>query len=125
VFRVEFFCEDKEVGEALRGLMGIALGIPKALPVTNAEITKTGRIKQQSGGNLPQMFVHYITSSKIDRITPAETRAWCKKQGTSPMSASYVLKNAVLMGALRKEGMSSKTVYFVIRALPKPTAKGK
>jgi hypothetical protein len=124
MFKIQFFCDDKKVGDALRGLMGIALGIPEAMPVVNAEVTKTG-IKQQSGGSLPQMFVHYITSNKIDRITPAETRAWCKKQGMSPLSASYVLKNAVNMRVLRKEGMSSKTVYFIIRALPKPSAKGK
>ena len=37
MFKVEFFVDDKRLGNALRALAGLAHGAPTAIPVVNAE----------------------------------------------------------------------------------------
>lgn len=120
MFRVEFFCDDRKVGDALRNLLGIAVGVPVATPVINAE-QKGGKVQSQSNGKLIEMFAHHISSSKADSVTSKEIQAWLSKIGMSPMSSSYVIKHSVSRGVLKKIAIGN---YRVIRALPKPTKKG-
>jgi hypothetical protein len=124
MFRIEFFVDDKKLAQALHGLLGIALGDPKITPVINAEAKKNGRIRQLTSGKLPDQFMHYLTSSKFDIVRPKDAIGWLTKHGFSKLSSSYMLKQCVNMGFLRKTGKSSGTVYHIIRALPKPTKKG-
>jgi hypothetical protein len=124
VFHIEFFCDDKKVGDALRGLMGIAIGVPVAKPVVNAEIKSTGEIEQQTNGNLANRFIHFLSNYKGDTILPRETKDWLEKQGMSRLSANYVQKAALAAGVLKKAGSGSGTIYHIIRALPKPKRGG-
>lgn len=123
MFRIEFFCDDRRVGDALRNLMGIAIGSPTAQPVINAEKTN-GKIKAQSGGKLIEMFAHHIANIKDDTFTPKDAQAWLKKLGKSPLSASYILKGVLAQGLVKRTGKSSQSIYHVIKALPKPKKGG-
>lgn len=119
MFRIEFFCDDKKVGDALRGLMGIAVGAPAVTPVINAEVQE-GKIKAKTNGKLVNQFIAHIQQSKVNEIRPKEVGIWLKSIGMSSLSASYVLRLACDMRILRKTGGSISTVYHVVRALPAP-----
>jgi hypothetical protein len=123
VFKIEdVYCDDKKVGDVLRALLGLVVGIPKAIPVINAKAER-GKIKALTNGKLIDMFAHYITSQKADTIKPAEVKAWLKKMGRSPLSYGYLQKQAVKSGLLKKTGATSNSLYYVIRALPKPKGR--
>jgi hypothetical protein len=125
VFKLEdVYVEDKKVGDALRALLGIVIGVPKAIPIINAEL-QHGQVKQQTNGKLVTMFLHHLHQNKIDSLRPADIREWLKKQGMSPSSSAYVVKLAIRAGAIRRTGMSSQTAYHVVKLLPKPTKGGK
>jgi hypothetical protein len=123
MFRIECFVQDRNVAPALRALVGLAIGKPEATPVENAEETN-GKIKAVSDGKLVHRFVAWLHNNKASAIRPKEIQDWLQKQGMSKLSGSYVSKNAVAMGVLRPEGRSSRRVYRIVRALPKPARKG-
>lgn len=125
MFKLEdVYVEDKKVGEALRALIGIVIGVPKAIPVINAEVQQ-GKITQKTNGKLVTMFAHHLHSSKIDTMRPADVREWLKQQGMSVTSASYLVKIAERSGIIRRSGKSSQTTYHVVKLLPKPVKGGK
>lgn len=125
LFRIEFFCEDKRVGDALRHLLGIAIGHPVATPVINAEVEGKGehkKIKQVSNGSMASQLMAYINKSHKETITPKETAAFLEEHGFSKASAHYTLRQCTDARFLRKTGKGTHTIYYVIRALPKPAA---
>jgi hypothetical protein len=112
MFRIECFVEDKKLGDALRSLMGVAIGTPKAIPVINAEV-KQGAIKQQTNGSMVGMFANYLQQTKIQTIKPTEAKAWLKKHGLSPGSSNYLLRQACDQKLLRQHAKGNATYYTV------------
>lgn len=125
MFRIEFFCEDKRVGDALRHLLGIAIGHPTTTPVINAEVNGKGehkKIRAQSDGSMSSMLMAYINKSHKETITPKETGVFLTEHGFSKASAHYCLRQCTDARFLRKTGKGNSTIYYVVRALPKPAA---
>lgn len=126
LFRIEFFVDDKKLAHALRGLLGVSLGSPSVTPVINAEVNGKGKQKQirsQSDGTMMSMLMAYINKSHKETITPKETAAFLQGNGFSAASAHYTLRQCTDARHLRKTGKGTHTVYYVVRALPKPATK--
>jgi hypothetical protein len=124
VFRIEFFVDDKKLAQAVRGLLGVAMGDPKITPVINAEV-KQGKVKQISDGTMSSMLMAYLNKSHKETITPREVGVFLQENGFSKASAHYTLRQCTDQHFLRKTGKGNGTVYYVVRALPKPATNGK
>lgn len=124
MFKIEdVFCDDKKVGDVLRALAGLVVGIPKPIPMINAE-NVGGKIRSEMrNGSMLSVFLAFLSKHKSDRITPKEIGAWLKTQGRSSSSASYLVRQARDAGAVRAIGKGAAVVYMIVRALPKPEKK--
>ena len=111
MFRVNFFCEDKKLADALRGLAGLAAGSPEVQPVANA-VHKNGKI-QAASGSLEEQFFRYAKSNKIEKFKSTDLREFCKLVGMAPASRTYMVKQLVKAGAVKKHGAGQKTYYTV------------
>lgn len=121
MFRVEFFCDDRKVGDALRSLLGLAIGIPTATPVINAEPSSSGKIHAKTDGKLVNLFASHVANLKGDMIISKDIGNWLTSIGMSSASMSYVSKQAMNLGIIKRTGTGK---YRIIRALPKPARKG-
>jgi hypothetical protein len=112
MFRVEFFCDDKKLAEALRALMGVAHGAPSVVPVVNAIKTGNG-LAAASGGSHVDRFI--VGLKGVDAFSGHEARKIAKAQGLNPASSNHFLKNAIARGVIRKAGgKGSHTTYKVV-----------
>jgi hypothetical protein len=118
MFRVEFFCDDKKLANAIRALTGLALGQPNIAPMINAEKTKNG-LKQETNGKLVGLFAAHLRKRKITQVKAGDVKSWLESQGNSALSYSYLLKQAKSAGVLKQTGTGSASVYTVIAPPPK------
>lgn len=112
ISRVEFFCDDKRVGEALRALVGVAIGAPSVQPVVNAA-TRGNGLAAETGGKLVEQLAHYLAQSNRSEIDGADLRSFLKKSGRSPASISYLARHAVAHRILKKDP-SAKSRWLVV-----------
>lgn len=112
MFRVNFFCEDKKLADALRGLAGLAAGTPEVQPVVNA-VHKNGKIAAASG-SLPEQFYRYAKAHKIEKFTSKELIVFCKEAGLASSSRGYLLGQLKKAGAIKKHGAGTKSYYTVL-----------
>jgi hypothetical protein len=111
ISRVEFFCPDKKVGEALRALAGIALQTPEVTPVTNAVKTKNG-LRQEHSSTM-EAFVKYIKKNRLKEITAGQGREFMRELGQREKNYSNTFRNAAEQGILRRRGSGMKTRWIV------------
>jgi hypothetical protein len=124
ISRIEFFCDDRHVGSALRALAGIAVGQPKATPIVNAE-AKNGRLTQATNGELLAMFSAYLKKHKLTDINAAGLRAFLTSIGRAPSSYGYLLAKARAARILKKMGGGTTTSSYRVLTLPAlPAPKG-
>lgn len=118
MFKIEAFVEDKHVGAALRGLAGLARGMPVCHPVVNAqEDPKTKKLHAQSGGSLLQMFERFLLENRVEQLKPDDVRAFIKAAGKNPSSVAYLVKLAVEARLIKRTGKSSGVAYHVVKRL--------
>jgi hypothetical protein len=101
MFRVELFCEDKNLPRVLRALTGLVTTTPKIQPVANAE-SVGGKIKQRTNGNAVDLFKAWATKNKLNSVTPSQMRDFAREHGYMETSYSLILKNLVLAKLVRK-----------------------
>jgi hypothetical protein len=101
MFRVEFFCEDKNLPRILRTLTGLIPTTPKIQPVANAE-SVDGRIKQKTNGSAIELFKTWATKHKLISVAPNQIREFAREHGYMESSYSLILKNLVIAKLVRK-----------------------
>jgi hypothetical protein len=112
VFKVNFFCDDKKLADALRALAGLAAGIPEVLPVVNA-VHKNGKVQAQSG-SMEEQFARYAKANSLTKFKAADVTGFCKVAGFAPASRSYLIKQLVKSHIVKKSGAGTSTVYTVV-----------
>jgi len=112
VFRVAFFCEDKKLADALRGLAGLAAGSPEVQPVANA-VHKNGKI-QAASGSLEEQFFRHAKANSLTKFVSADLVAFTKLAGLAPSSRGYIIKQLMKAGAVKKHGAGTKSYYTVV-----------
>lgn len=117
MFRVSFFCDDRKLGDALRALAGLIQGSPEVLPVVNADVSKSGKLTAKTNGTAAALFMDYLGRRKIKEVNAKVAQEFLKGIGRAPSSATYVLKEAIKLGGLKKTPgtKGSKTTYQVQR----------
>jgi hypothetical protein len=114
MFRVQFYVDDRKLGDALRALAGLIQGSPEVMPVVNADVVG-GKLTARTNGNSNTMFMEYIAKHKLKEVNCAVAQNFLKGLGRPVGSASYVLKQAQKIGGLKKKPgtKGTSTVYLV------------
>jgi len=116
MFRIETFCEDKNLPRVLHALTGLVHGQPIVQPVANAKATKNG-VQAKSNGELVQLFMEHIKSNKISTIFPKDMKEFVVRHGYSERSYPYFLKQMTKNKLLKRKpgGKTSKSSYAVLQ----------
>ena len=114
MFRVECFCDDKRLAAVMRALSGVVHDL-KAVPVANLEKSapKNGKLVPKGDGLL-DLFAKYLAKIKAKVISPTEARKFMQSVGRAPESYSYLVKNAIAHGVLKRQGKGSGMRYKVV-----------
>jgi hypothetical protein len=115
VFRVEFFVDDKKLGNALRALTGLAADNPTVQPVVNAMKTN-GKVKAKGNGDAVSLFADYAKENKFKEFAARDLKAFCKHAGWAESSASYFAKKLVDAHVLKKMGKGNQVRYAMVNA---------
>ena len=121
MFKIEFFVDDKNLGEAFKRLAGIARNlqhvyVPNVEPDTTRSSRSNGKIRLSAEDSLG-MLVKEMTKRKLTYLTAANAREVVAAIGMSPTSYSHVLNNAVRKGVMTKrpvkpgQGKTGAMVY--------------
>ena len=105
ISRVEFFCDDRHVGDALRSLVNVAIGPPSVQPVVNAKRKGNG-IAATSGGSLLEQFKQHLAETKPKEITTQSLKDWCQSVGRSVQSRNYLAQQAIEAKLLKRDPKS-------------------
>ena len=114
MFKVEFFVDDKRLGQALLALVGIANSQPSVVPVVNVAKKANGTLAPKVSGGSMERFVAVLKKHKGKSLKAAEFKAMMKPMGLSASSANYMTGRAVEAGLLKKTGKSNQTAYLVL-----------
>ena len=112
MFRVTLFCDDKRLAEVLHNLAGLAAGMPEVQPVVNGA-KKNGKVVAAGSGDHPEMFLKYATHHKLTKFPATALREYCLSHGMAATSYSYLAKQLVQAGVLKKTGKGTKATYTV------------
>jgi hypothetical protein len=113
MFRISFMCDDKKLAAALRGLTGIAVGAPEAVPVING-IKKNGKVQAASSGSTVELFLQYAKTHKLSDVRAEELREFTKSIGSAPSSYGHFKMQLLKAGVLKKHGIGTKSYYKVL-----------
>jgi hypothetical protein len=100
MFKVSFFVDDKNLGEAFKRLTGVALNIEHAF-VPNVEGRKNGKLRV-SASDSTELLVNEMKKRKLTELTAGPAREIMVAMGMSPTSYSHILNQAVERGAMTK-----------------------
>jgi hypothetical protein len=111
MFRIEAFCDDKNLPRVLHALAGLVHGQPAIQPVANAQVTN-GEL--HSSGDLTEQFGKYAKVLKLKKFVAGDLTEFTKMIGLAPSSRQYVIKQLLTAKAIRKHGAGSKMTYTVV-----------
>lgn len=124
MFRLEIFCDDKNLSRILHSLKGLAIGQPGIQPVANAE-AKNGKVKARNG-DLPGMFLAHVKKHQLKDITADHMRQFGTDHGYNPNGYGGLLKRLMESKTIRKRTGSkgSNTTYVLTEASKKLIRNG-
>lgn len=100
MFRIECFVDEKQVGEVLKRLTGLARDV-KYQYVANVEPRKNGKMQVIAGSRI-ELIQKEIHKRKLTKITGPEARTLMTKIGLNELSYSHFLNEMVRAGMLKK-----------------------
>ena len=113
MFRIQLYVDDKNLGELLKRLSGIARGVEHQY-VPNLETSPT----KSNGTHLAavdgrEMFVKEMHKRKLTSVNANTAREIMTSMGFSPTSYSYMLQGLTKSGVLKKTGTPQKYAYHL------------
>jgi hypothetical protein len=113
MFRIELFCEDKDLAFVMHVLAGRAKNL-NVQPVPEVNVQRLGgnKITPKSGNTLA-LIMEEIKRRKLETIRAADIRDIIGKLGYSPTSYQHFTKGLVKVGALAKHGKGQHMSYTV------------
>jgi hypothetical protein len=103
MFRVTYFVEDKNLGQSLQLLQGLARGVSEVQPVTNATV-RNGKLVAVSGGTVPEQFLAYCKHHKLTQFRRRELAEFCRTIGRGPNAAGSLVTNMLKTGVVSRVG---------------------
>jgi hypothetical protein len=111
MFRVEFYVDDKLLGEAFKRLSGIARNVQHNF-VPNLEAKPNGKLHVAAADSI-EAFIKTMKKHRWDEVDAAKAKTIVTEMGFSPTSYSYMLQGIVKAGLMtkRKIGKGPASVY--------------
>lgn len=114
MFRIETFCDDKNLPRVLHALTGLVLGQPSIQPVANAKAGKNG-VKAKTSGELLEMFEAHAKKHHLKEVTPTQLKAFAVEHGYSEGSYSLILSKMIKAKHLKKKpGAKGNRMAYLI-----------
>jgi hypothetical protein len=113
MFRIETFCDDKNLPRVLHALTGLVLGVPKATPVANATKKSNGAVRAETSGDVTELFSAFVAKAHLREVNAASMKEFCRAHGYADASYSHVLGRLIKAKLLRKRGTGSGSKYLV------------
>ena len=111
MFKIEFFVDDKNLGEAFKRLAGLARNLSHVY-VPNVEPKANGKMHMSSEDS-QQMFIKEMAKRKLTEVNAAMAREICTGMGFAPTSYSYMLQSLIRNGFMKKTGTPQKARYHL------------
>lgn len=121
MFRISFFCDDRKLANALRVLVGVAVGAPEVMPVEpDTRDNDTGKPSGGRGGGPPLVpqLAEYLAGSSLTELRLRDIKQWLASIGRNPNNAQHVARLATKRGLLQRQGEGRATVYTVVKNPP-------
>jgi hypothetical protein len=118
MFRIEAFCEDKNLPRILHQLKGLVLGQPGIQPVSNAKAGKNG-VKAKTSGDLMEMFEAHAKKHGLKEVAPKQLKTFAVEHGYAEGSYSAILSKMLAAKHLRKK--PGKAALYLV-TIPKAGA---
>lgn len=109
MFRLEGFCEDKNVVNILKSLTGVVMDF-KIVPVANAKV-QNGKVAAKTDGDSISILLDFIKKHQLKEITSAQGQELMREIGNKPGSYSNFFQRAIRAKVLKQSG---KGVYTVL-----------
>lgn len=109
MFKITFYVDDKNLGEAFKRLSGVARNVEHAY-VPNVESKPNGKLRT-TAGSTGELFIKEMHKHKLTEVNAFAARKIIEGLGFARSSYSYVLKGLVKDGLLKKTGTPQKTIY--------------
>jgi hypothetical protein len=113
MFKIELFCEDKNLARVLRSLTSLARGAPTVLPMVNVEEEAKPTVRAETNGSMTAMLSAHIKKNKLSEMTATELRDFAAGSGFSRDSYSYILRQGEKAGLLKRT--PHKGLYTVVK----------
>jgi len=110
MFKLECFVKDKDMGEALKRLTGIAHELNHAY-VPNIEAKPNGQIRQSAKDTL-ELLSNELHKQGLKEITGPGFRELVVKLKLNPTSYSHYLQTLVRQGYLKKGKQVGNTMFY-------------
>jgi hypothetical protein len=114
MFRVEFYVDDKRLGEAMVALTGLARGQPVITPVINAKQATNGKIVAAGRGDPSDLFLKYAKQHKLEKPVAEDFRKFAKSIGRSPSGYSHLIDQLIDHQVIKKSGKAPRLTYTVL-----------
>src|SRR5262252_7154618 len=114
-FRVEFFCDDRRLADALRALAGVARGAPRVEPVVNdIKYKHEGELAAKTDGKLANLFAAHLKADKPGEFRARYAKDFLRALGRPVSGYSYMLRQMRTAGVIKKKpgGKGTSTVYL-------------
>ena len=102
MFRIECFVDEKNMGEVLKRLNGIARNLTHNY-VPNVEPKRNGKIKAVAGNRI-ELIQRELHKRKLTQITGPEMKELVEEIGLNRTSYSHFIQEMVKAGMLKKGG---------------------
>lgn len=112
MFRVECYCEDKNLAKVHHALTGLVHDL-KTVPVVNAAQGANGTLIAKGDGTVLNLLADHLKSSRATTFSSKQAQEFLRTHGFSSSSSSYLTASAVAAGLLRK---TKKSGQFLVRS---------
>ena len=112
MFRVSFFCTEKDLGEAFKRLTGIAKNLEHHY-VPNVESKPNGRVYQTAADTI-EMLTKELHKRKLIEIKGPEFKTLLGTLGMSTTSYSHYLGGLIQAGILKKGKKVRNTMTYIV-----------
>jgi predicted transcriptional regulator len=112
MFRVSFFCTEKDMGEVLKRLNGIAKDLNHSY-VANVESRPNGKLKEIAGSRI-ELIQKELHKQKLTEVTGSQAKKLMEKVGLNPTSYSHFLQEMVKHGMLRKGKRDGNGMTYIV-----------
>jgi hypothetical protein len=101
MFKIDCFCDDRNLARVHHALAGIVLDL-KAVPVVNAKAGRNGKVTAETNGGTLSLLAEWLKKEQATNVRASDIKAFATSHGKSEKSYSSILKTGTNAGLLKR-----------------------